>query len=71
MRLRKEEGQQKALQDKAATETGETTEFAEASEVPEEETETQKSTEEISAEKNPDLPVPDAEAPAEKTQNPD
>ena len=42
MRLRKEEGQQKALQDKAATETGETTEFAEASEVPEEELEMMK-----------------------------
>ena len=71
MRLRKEEGQQKALQDKAATETGETTEFAEASEVPEEETETQESTEEIPEEKNQDQTASDIEAPAEKTQNPD
>ena len=67
MKLRKEEEQQKALQDKAATEAGETTESAEAPE----EAETQDSTEEIPEEKNQDQTASDIEAPAEKTQNPD
>ncbi|MST82184.1 hypothetical protein [Bilifractor porci] len=70
MKLRKEEEQQKALQDTAAegaANPGETEETSEASE----EAEAQESAGEIPEEINQDQPAPDIEVPAEKTEEPD
>ena len=67
MKLRKEEEQQKALQDTAAegaVNPGET-------EAASEEAEAQESAGEIPEEINQDQPAPDIEVPAEKTEEPD